>query len=91
MMCTFLWTHVFPRAGCKLKGSTEKSFDVFSFDDIEEKNAVTFEGEKDQDPTYKITLCKYLDLDNRQPIGPSIRFLCVAHPVCKFRKNHLTE
>ena len=60
---------------------TEKSFHVFSFDDIEEKVALTVEGERGQDPTYKITLCNYLDMDNGQPIGSSIRFLRVAHPV----------
>ena len=60
---------------------TKKSFHVFSFDDKEEKVAVRFEGEKGQDATYEITLCKYLDPDNQLPIGQGIRSLCVAHPV----------
>ena len=34
--CTFLLTHIIPRAGDKLKRSTKKSFHVFSFDDTEE-------------------------------------------------------
>ena len=47
--CTFLLTHIIPRTGNKLKSPTKKSFHVFSFDDIEEKVAVRFECEKDQD------------------------------------------
>ena len=38
-------------------------------------------GKKDQDVIYEITLCKYLHPENELPIDPSIRFLCVAHPV----------
>ena len=79
--CTFLLTNIIPRAGDKLKRPTKKSFHVFSFDDKEEKVAVRFEGEKGQDATYEITLCKYLDPDNQLPIGQGIRSLCVAHPV----------
>ena len=56
--CTFLLTHIIPRAGNKLKRPTKKSFHVFSFDDTEEKVAVRFEGEKYQDAIYDITLCK---------------------------------
>ena len=78
--CTFLLTHIIPRAGDKLKRPTKKSFHVFSFEDTEEKVAVRFEGEKDQHAIYEITLCKYLDPENELPIDPSIRFLCVAHP-----------
>ena len=48
MRCTFLLTHIIPRAGDKLKRPTKKSFHVFSFEDTEEKVAVRFEGEKDQ-------------------------------------------
>ena len=80
MRCTFLLTHIIPRAGDKLKRPTKKSFHVFSFEDTEEKVAVRFEGEKDQHAIYEITLCKYLDPENELPIDPSIRFLCVAHP-----------
>ena len=76
--CTFLLTHFTPRAGDKLKRPTKKSFHVFSFDDTEEEVAVRFKGEKGQDAIYEITLCKYLDPDNELPMGPSIRFLCVA-------------
>ena len=47
--CTFLLTHIIPRTGNKLKSPTKKSFHVFSFDDTEEKVAVRFECEKDQD------------------------------------------
>ena len=47
-----------------------------------------FEGEKGQDAIYEITLCKYLHPENEPSIDPSIRFLCVAHPVWKFRNNH---
>ena len=79
--CTYVLTHIISRAGDKLKRSTTKSFHVFSFDDTDEKVAVRFEGEKDQDAIYKITLCKYLDLDNELPIGQGIRFLCEAHLV----------
>ena len=79
--CTFSLTHVIPRARDKLKRPTQKSFPVFLFDDTEEKVEVRFEGEKGQDAIYKITLCKYLNPDNKFPIDQSIRFLCVAHPV----------
>ena len=79
--CTFLLTHIIPRAGGKLKRPTKKPFHVFSFDDTEEKVAVRFEGEKGRDAIYEITLCRYLDPENKLPIDPSIRFLCVAHPV----------
>ena len=79
--CTFLLTHIIPRTGDKLKRTAKKSFHVFSFDDTEEKVAVRFEGEKDQDAIYYITLCKYLNPDNELPIGQDIRFLCVVHPV----------
>ena len=79
--CTYVLTHIIPRAGDKLKRSTKKSFHMFSFDDTDEKGAVRFEGEKYQDAIYKITLCKYLDLDNELPIGQGIRFLCVAHGI----------
>ena len=79
--CTYVLTHIISRAGDKLKRSTTKSFHVFSFDDTDEKVAVRFEGEKDQDAIYKITLCKYFDLDNELPIGQGIRFLCEAHLV----------
>ena len=80
-MCTFLLTHIVPRAGEKLKRPTKKSFHVFSFDDTEEKVAARFEGKKGQDEIYEITLCQYLGADNELPIDHSIRFLCVAHPV----------
>ena len=86
--CTFLLTHIIPRAGNKLKRPTEKSFHVFSFNDTEEKFAVRLEGKKSQDAIYKITLCKYLDPDNDLPIDQSIRFLFVAHTVCGLQKNH---
>ena len=43
--CTFLLTHIIPRAGNKLKRPTKKSFHVFSFDDTEEKVVVRCEGE----------------------------------------------
>ena len=79
--CTFLLTHIIPRAGEKLKRPTKKSFHVFSFDNTEENVAVSFEAEKGQDAIYEIILCKYHDPENELPIGPSIRFLCVAHPV----------
>ena len=78
--CTFLLTHIIPRAGDKLKKPTKKSFHVFSLDDTEEKFAVRFEGEKGQDAIYEITLCRYLDPENELPIDSSIIFLCVAHP-----------
>ena len=78
VMCTFLLTHIIPKAGDKLKKPTKESFHVFSFDDTEEKVAVRFEG--DDSLTYTVTLCQYLDPDNELPIEPSIRFLCMAHP-----------
>ena len=81
MRCTFLLTHIIPRAGDELKRSTEKSFHVFSFDDTEEKVAVRFEDEKGEDAIYEITKCKYHDPENELPVDLSIRFLCVAHPV----------
>ena len=77
--CTFLLTHIIPRAGDKLKRATKKSFKVFSPDDAEGKVAVRFKGEKGQDAIYEITLHKYLDPENELPIEPSIRFLFVAH------------
>ena len=79
--CTFLLTHIIPRAEDKLKKPTKESFCVFSFDNTEEKVAVRFEGKKGQDALYEITLCQYLESENELPIDPSIRFLCVAHPV----------
>ena len=81
MRCTFLLTHIIPRAGEKLKRPTKESFHVFSFDDTEEKVAERCEGENGQDAIYEITLCKYLDPENELPIDPSIRFLCVVHLV----------
>ena len=54
---------------------------MFSFDDMEEKVVVRFEGKKGQGAIYEITLCKYLDPKNELPIDPNIRFLCVAHLV----------
>ena len=77
--CTFLLTHIIPRAGDKLKKPTKEPFCVFSFDDAEEKVAVRFEG--DDSLTYTVTLCQYLGPENKLPIDPSIRFLRVAHPV----------
>ena len=69
-----------------MKNPFKKSFHVFSFDDTEEKVAVRFEGNDRPAPqlnehslTYTVTLCQYLDPENGLPIGPSIRFLCVAH------------
>ena len=59
--CTFSLTHIIPRAADKLKRPTKKSFQVFSFNDIEEKVATRFKGEKGQDPIYEITLCKFLN------------------------------
>ena len=47
----------------------------------QKKFVVRFEGENGQDEIYKITLCKYLIQGNELPVDPSIRFLCVAHPV----------
>ena len=55
--CTFLLTHIIPKVGDNLKIPTKESFHVFSFDDIEEKVVVRFEGEKGQDAIYEITLC----------------------------------
>ena len=77
--CTFLLTHIIPRAGDKLKRPTKESFHVFSFDGTEEKVGVRFEGKKVQGVIYEITLCKYLDPGNELHMDPSIRFLCVAH------------
>ena len=77
----FLLTHIIPRAEEKMIRPTKKSFHVFSFDDTVKKVAMRFEGEKDQDAICEITLCKYLNPENELPIGPSIRFLCVAHLV----------
>ena len=77
--CTFLLTHIIPRAGDKLKRPAKKSFHVFSSDDTEEKVAVRFEGEKGEDVIYEITLCKHFDPNSELRIGKSIRFLCVAH------------
>ena len=41
--CTFLLTHIIPRAGEKLKRPTKKFFHAFSFDDTEEQVVVRFE------------------------------------------------
>ena len=79
--CRFLLMYIISRAGEKLKRPTKKSFDMFSFDDTEEKVAEKFEYEKGQDAIYEITLCKYHNPENELPIDPSIRFLCVAHLV----------
>ena len=78
--CTFLLTHIIPRAGGKLKRLTKKSFPVFSFDDTEEKVVVRFEDE--------IAFCKYLNPENELPIDPNIRFLCVAHLVYKIMESY---
>ena len=45
-----------------------------------------FEGEKGQDAIYEIPLCQYFDPEQKLPIDPSIRFLCVAHPASGFAK-----
>ena len=79
--CTFLLSHIISKAGDKLKKPTKEPFYVFSFDDTDEKVAVRFEGEKGQDEINEITLFQYLNPENELPIDPSIRFLCVAHPV----------
>ena len=75
--CLVRWTsflqHIIPKAGGNLKKNTKESFHVLRFDDAEEKVAVRFEGEKDPDAIYKITLCQYLDPENKLPINPSIR------------------
>ena len=47
----------------------------------EEKVVVRFEGERGQNAIYEVTLCKYLDPENELPIGLSLRFLCLTHPV----------
>ena len=77
--CTFLLTHIIPGIGDKLKKPTKKSFHVFSFDDTEEKVAVRFEG--DDPSVYTVTICQYVDPEDELPIDPSIRSLCVAHPM----------
>ena len=81
-------SHIIPKAGDKLKKPTKKSFHVFSFNETEEKVAVRFEGDdrpaaqlNEHSLTYTVTLCPYLDPENKLPIDPSIRFLCVAHAV----------
>ena len=51
-----------------MRRPTKESFHVLSFDDTEEKVAVRFEGEQDQDVIYEITLYKYLNPDNELPI-----------------------
>ena len=86
--CTFLLTHIIPKTRDKLKKPTKEPFYVFSFDDTEEKVAVRFEGDdrpaaqlSEHSLTYTVTLCQYLNPENELPIDPSIRFLCVAHPV----------
>ena len=79
--CTFLLQHIILKIGDNLKKNTKESFHVFSFDDTEEKVAVRFEGEKGQDAIYEITFFQYLDPENKLLIDPSIKFLCVAHPV----------
>ena len=78
--CTFLLTHITPWAGDKLKRPTKNL--SMSFHLMTQKNMLRFKGEKGQDAIYEITLCKYLDPDNELPIDQSVRFLCVAHPVC---------
>ena len=62
--CIFLFTHIIPRAGGKLKRPTKESFHVFSIGDTEEKVAVRIEGEKSQDAIYETTLCKHLNPEN---------------------------
>ena len=84
--CTFLLQHIILKIGDNLKKNTKESFHVFSFDDTEEKVAVRFEGEKGLDAIYEITLCQYLDPEQKLSIDPSIRFLCVAHPGSGFAK-----
>ena len=79
--CTFLLTHIIPRAGGKFKRPTKEYFHVFSVDDTEENVAVRFEGEKGRDAVYETTLCKYINPENELPINQGIRFLCVAHLV----------
>ena len=79
--CTFLLTHIISNVGDKLKKPTKDPFQVFSFDDTEDKLAMRFEGEKGQDAIYEITLCRYLNPENELPIDRSIKSLCVAHPV----------
>ena len=65
--CTFLLTHIIPRALDKLKKPTKE----YLRSDWRQKG---------QDEIYEITLCQYLDPKNELPINPSTRFLCVAHP-----------
>ena len=78
---TVLLIHIIPRVGDKLKNSTKESFYIFPFNDTDEIVAVRFEGKKCQDAIYEITLCQYLDPEHELLIDPSIRFLCLAHPV----------
>ena len=81
------FTAAAPKIGDKLEKNTKESFHVFFFfDDTVEKVVLRFEGEKGQDATYEITLCQYLDPEKKLPTDPSIRFLCVAHPVPGFAK-----
>ena len=62
-------THIIHSVRDKLKKPTKEPFYVFSFDDIEEKVAVRFEGEEGvQDAIYEITLCRYLNPENELPI-----------------------
>ena len=79
-MCTFLLTHIIPRASHKLKRPTKNSFYLSSLI-TQKKVAMRFEGEKVQDIIYEITLFSYLDQDNELPIDQSISFLRVAHSV----------
>ena len=79
VICTFLLSYIIPKTGGKLKKPTKKVFHVFSLDDTEEKVAVRFEG--DDSSVCTVTLCQYLDPENELPVDPSIRFLCLAHPV----------
>ena len=84
--CTFLLQHIILKIGKNLKKNTKESFHVFSFDDKEEKVPVRFEGEKGQDAIYEITLYQSFNPEQKLPIDPSIRFLCVAHPASGFAK-----
>ena len=77
--CTFLLSHIISKVGDKLKQPPKELFYVFLFNDTEEKVAVRFEG--DDSLIYTVTLCQYLDPENKLSIDSSIRFLCVAHPV----------
>ena len=73
----FKLMHVIPQVGQTIKKppNTSAKLNLISFDETDEKVAVSFEGVGDD---YEVTLSQYVDHNCNLMIDPSIRFICIA-------------